>query len=128
MYYSARKVFGLLRQPDRIGLLRVPGFHGSNDVEASLDWLDIQFGRSTSAWDNKLMFEWSNAQWLKESGEKVDPKRYPVHTPGDVTSLAAWEKASATKRPRNQAATGANLNAVFHSKFATQSSRSFGSG
>ena len=64
VYYSARKVFSLLRQPNRIGLLRVPGFHGSNDVEASLDWLDIQFGRSTAAWDNKLLFEWSHAQWL----------------------------------------------------------------
>ena len=74
VYYSARKVFSLLRQPDRIGLLRVPGFHGSNDVEASLDWLDIQFGRSTATWDNKLLFEWSHAQWLKDSGEKIDPE------------------------------------------------------
>ena len=83
-YYSARKVFSLLRQPNRIGLLRVPGFHGSNDVEASLDWLDIQFGRSTAAWDNKLMFEWSRAQWLKDSGEQIDPKRYPAHTATDL--------------------------------------------
>ena len=80
VYYSARKVFSLLRQPDRIGLLRVPGFHGSNDVEASLDWLDIQFGRSTATWDNKLLFEWSHAQWLKDSGEKIDLKRYPAQT------------------------------------------------
>ena len=79
-YYSARRVFSLLRQPNRIGLLRVPGFHGSNDVEASLDWLDIQFGRSTAAWDNKLMFDWSRAQWLKDSGEHIDPNRYPAHT------------------------------------------------
>jgi hypothetical protein len=48
----------------------VPGFHGSNDVEASLDWLDIQFGRSTATWDNNLMFDWSHAQWLKDSGRK----------------------------------------------------------
>ena len=85
-YYSARQVFSLLRQPNRIGLLRVPGFHGSNDVEASLDWLDIQFGRSTATWDNKLMFEWSRAQWLKDSGEQIDPNRYPAQTATDLLS------------------------------------------
>ena len=103
VYYSARKVFSLLKQPDRIGLLRVPGFHGSNDVEASLDWLDIQFGRSTATWDNKLMFEWSYAQWLKDSGEKIDMRRYPARTSSDllsssgsaITNAADWEKAAA---------------------------------
>ena len=103
VYYSARKVFSLLRQPDRIGLLRVPGFHGANDVEASLDWLDIQFGRSTATWDNHLLFDWSYAQWLRDSGEKIDLKRYPVRTStgllsrngSAIRSTADWEKAAA---------------------------------
>src|SRR6185436_2597441 len=103
VYYSARKVFSLVRQPDRIGLLRVPGFHGSNDVEASLDWLDIQFGRSSATWDNKLMFEWSQAQWLKNSGEKIDLKKYPVQSSANlltrngsaIQTAAEWEKAAA---------------------------------
>ncbi len=103
VFYSARKVFSLLRQPDRIGLLRVPGFHGSNDVEASLDWLDIQFGRSKAAWDNHLMFEWSHAQWLRDSGEKIDVRRYPARAATDllssngaaITTATAWAKAAA---------------------------------
>jgi pimeloyl-ACP methyl ester carboxylesterase len=103
VYYSARRVFSLLRQPDRIGLLRVPGFHGSNDVEASLDWLDIQFGRSTATWDNNLLFDWSYTQWLRDSGEKIDLNRYPVQTSTDllagngsaITGTADWEKAAA---------------------------------
>jgi dienelactone hydrolase len=103
VYDSARKVFSLLKQPDRIGLLRVPGFHGSNDVEASLDWLDIQFGRATATWDNKRLFEWSHAQWLRDSGEKIDLKRYPARTATDllssngsaITSTADWEKVAA---------------------------------
>ena len=106
VYYSARKVFSLLRQPDRLGLLRVPGFHGSNDVEASLDWLDLQFGRSTGSWDNKLMFDWSYARWLRDSGEKIDVKRYPVRTSTDllsrngsaITGTADWEKTAAEIR------------------------------
>ncbi len=103
VYDSARKVFSLLKQPDRIGLLRVPGFHGSNDVEASLDWLDIQFGRSTATWDNKRLFEWSYAQWLKDSGEKIDMRRYPVR---DLDRSALEQRlrdhehgASGRKRP-----------------------------
>jgi dienelactone hydrolase len=106
VYDSARKVFSLLRQPDRIGLLRVPGFHGSNDVEASLDWLDIQFGRSRATWDNKRLFEWSYARWLRDSGEKVDVRRYPVRTSTDlfsrngsaIASTADWERAAAEVR------------------------------
>ena len=111
VYYSARKVFSLLKQPDRIGLLRVPGFHGSNDVEASLDWLDIQFGRSTATWDNKLMFEWSHAQWLKDSGEKIDIRAAIPSAPSTdllsssgaaITSTADWEKAAAEIRDVDQ--------------------------
>ena len=67
-YYSARKVYEMLGQPDHVGLLRVPGFHGANDVDATLDWLDIQFGRSTAKWDNHLLFPWSWDQWKTMSG------------------------------------------------------------
>ena len=47
----------MLGQPNRIGILRVPGFHGANDQEACLDWLDIQFGRSHQTWTNNLSHE-----------------------------------------------------------------------
>ena len=105
-YYSALKVFSLLKQPDRVGLLRVPGFHGSNDVEAYLDWLDIQFGRSSAKWDNHLLFSYNRADWLKKSGEKVDLKNYPVLAPDSflaregkpITSTADWEKQATAIR------------------------------
>ena len=51
-YYTALKVFKLLGVPDHIATLKVPGFHGANDEEADLDWLDQQFGRSTKKWAN----------------------------------------------------------------------------
>jgi dienelactone hydrolase len=102
-YYSALKVFQLLKQPDRVGLLRVPGFHGANDAEATLDWLDIQFGRSTAKWDNHLLFPWDYNRWRRNSGEKVDLSRYPsragsdllVPNGGPVTITTDWEKAAA---------------------------------
>jgi len=57
-YNSALKVYKLLGQPDRLGIMHVPGFHGANDQEMCLDWLDIQFGRSTRTWTNNLLFPW----------------------------------------------------------------------
>ena len=105
-YASAIKVYSLLKQPDRVGLLRVPGFHGSNDVEAYLDWLDIQFGRSNAQWDNKLLFAHDRTAWLRESGEKIDPKSYPVVAPDaflqragkPIATAADWETQAAAIR------------------------------
>ena len=105
-YASALKVYSLLKQPDRVGLLRVPGFHGSNDVEAYLDWLDIQFGRSNAKWDNKLLFGHDRTAWLKESGEKFDLKAYPVVAPDaflsvngkPIASSSDWEKQATAIR------------------------------
>lgn len=92
-YYSALKVYKLLGQPDRLGLLRVPGFHGSNDQEACIDWLDIQFGRSTRVWDNHLLFPWDLEKWRANSKETVDLTKYPRRvssaTPSSVSDWTA---------------------------------------
>lgn len=106
-YHSALKVYSALGQPDRLGVLRVPGFHGANDQEACFDWLDFQFGRSTRAWRNDLLFTWDFDQWLKNSGERVDLNRFPSRDATDlligangatVASTAEWEKQAAEIR------------------------------
>ena len=89
VYHSALKVYTLLGQPGRLGLLRVPGFHGSNDQEACLDWLDIQFGRSTRTWDNHLLFPWDFDKWRANTKATVDLSRYPARSSAD------WEKEAA---------------------------------
>lgn len=93
-YYSALKVYRLLGQPNRLGILRVPGFHGANDQEACIDWLDIQFGRSTRVWDNHLLFPWDLDKWRTESKETVDLAKYPRQAANailsTVASIADW--------------------------------------
>jgi dienelactone hydrolase len=76
-YQSASKVYKLLGQPERLGIMNVPGFHGANDQEACLDWLDIQFGRSARVWKNDLLFPWDFEKWRANSKEAVDLSRYP---------------------------------------------------
>lgn len=105
-FHSAMKVYKLLGQPDRLDIMRVPGFHGANDQEACLDWLDMQFGRSTRRWTNDLLFPWDFDKWRVNSKESVDLARYPRHTSPDllksgsstVASTADWEKKAAEVR------------------------------
>jgi pimeloyl-ACP methyl ester carboxylesterase len=99
-YYSALKVYKLLGQPNRLGILRVPGFHGANDQEACLDWLDYQFGRSTRVWTNNFLFPWDFDHWRVNSKESVDLARYPhlSNDPGAIASTADWEKKAADIR------------------------------
>lgn len=94
VYHSAEKVYKLLGQPDRLDIMRVPGFHGSNDEEACLDWLDIQFGRSHRAWTNNFLFPWDYDKWKANSKETVDLTKYPrvAASPLAVASAADWEK------------------------------------
>ncbi len=98
VYHSAEKVYKLLGQPDRLDIMRVPGFHGSNDEEACLDWLDIQFGRSHRAWTNNFLFPWDFDKWRTNSKETVDLTKYPRATPLAVASASDWEKKSADVR------------------------------
>jgi pimeloyl-ACP methyl ester carboxylesterase len=101
-YYSALKVYKLLGQPGRLGILRVPGFHGANDQEGCLDWLDIQFGRSTRVWTNNFLFPWDFDHWRTNSKESVDLTHYPpassdllAASGGAIGTTADWEKKAA---------------------------------
>ena len=106
-YYSALKVYKLLGQSGRIGTMRVPGFHGANDQEACLDWLDIQFGRSTRTWTNNLIFQWDWDKWRTNSKESVNLERYPRHgltgiltlnSGRTIASTAEWDEKAASIR------------------------------
>jgi pimeloyl-ACP methyl ester carboxylesterase len=80
---SAMKVYQLLGAPGKLGLYRVPGFHGANDMEVCLDFLDMQFGRSSRTWSSQFVFPWDWEQWKLHSGESVDLAAFPEHRAGD---------------------------------------------
>jgi hypothetical protein len=110
-YYSALKVYKFLRHPNGLNIFRLPGFHGANDPEACLDWLDMQFGRSKRTWDDNFLFPWSFDAWRSNAKETVDLSRYPAqHTKNllagaggsTVTSISAWDaKADAIRKSIN---------------------------
>jgi len=94
-YQSAQKVYERMGQPDKMGMLSVPGFHGSNDMEASIDWLDWQFGRSEKKWVNNFIFPWNFNNWLAATGEKIDLSKYP---PQNISAPLAKSKEDREKK------------------------------
>src|SRR5690348_16540832 len=83
-YYSSLKVYKLLGAPNAVATFRLPGFHGANDEEADLDWLDQQFGRQKPDWTNNLILQWNWNQWRTRSGETVDLTKYPKYAGDDI--------------------------------------------
>lgn len=92
-YHSAQPVYERMGQPNRLGMLAVPGFHGSHDMEASIDWLDWQFGRSKKPWTNRFVFPWNFNRWKLSSGEKINAA---LPAAADLSKAVAskneWEK------------------------------------
>ncbi|HEX2862193.1 MAG TPA: alpha/beta fold hydrolase, partial [Lacunisphaera sp.] len=94
VHHSVRRVYEFLGQPVRLDLLRVPGFHGANDPEACLDWLDHQFGRSTRAWTNQFLFPWNFSEWQQRSRDRLDPANPAARRSeaGAPATPVDWEK------------------------------------
>lgn len=97
-YQSARRAYDLLGKPDAIGVMHSPGYHGANDVQAAMDWLDYQFGRSQRKWTNELVYPWDYDKWKAQVKDTVDVSRFPAYKPTSFTSVAEWEKKSAEVR------------------------------
>jgi dienelactone hydrolase len=93
-YASAIKVYQLLGRPDGLGIMRLPGFHGANDQELCLDWLDEQFGRSPRKWTNVFLYPWNFAEWRSRSGVTADGAPH-LASPLRARSVADWEAKAA---------------------------------
>ena len=93
-HVSALRVYSALGKPERLGILRNPGFHGANDIEANLDWLDVQFGRSSRPWKNDLLYPWSFEAWKKTPAAKLDVAKFPANpalkSPAETRAAVEW--------------------------------------
>jgi len=92
VYYACLPVYERYGAADRLSLLRVPGFHGGNDMQACLDFLDVQFGRSSRPWTYEPLFSWDWKAWA--AGHTLRLGDYPVHRPGAPLARNAreWER------------------------------------
>jgi cephalosporin-C deacetylase-like acetyl esterase len=75
MYHSLLSVYEFLDVPERLGIRMRDGDHDieSRDMEEYMDWLDVQFGRSSIPQENKIYYDYSFEKWKQLSGEEIDP-------------------------------------------------------
>jgi cephalosporin-C deacetylase-like acetyl esterase len=106
-YRSALRAYDLLGKREALGIMHSPGYHGANDVQAAMNWLDFQFGKSQTKWINELIYPWDFAKWKAQVKETIDLSKYPAHKLTDtliatggktIASVADWEKKSASIR------------------------------
>jgi cephalosporin-C deacetylase-like acetyl esterase len=106
-YRSALRAYDLLGKPEALGVMHSPGYHGANDVQAAMNWLDFQFGKSQAKWINELIYPWDYDRWQAQVKETVDLSKYPARKITDtlaaaggatIASVADWEKKSANIR------------------------------
>src|SRR5262245_2410230 len=90
-YHSALRAYQLLGKPDALGVMHSPGCHGANDVQAAMDWLDYQFGRSQKKWVNEFVYPWDYDKWKAQVKDNEDAPR-PGTRVFSVASPAEWEK------------------------------------
>jgi cephalosporin-C deacetylase-like acetyl esterase len=92
-YRSALRAYEVLGKPDALGVMHSPGYHGANDVQAAMNWLDYQFGRSQAKWTNELVYPWDYDKWKSQVNETVNVSKYPTRKLTRTTvTLADWEK------------------------------------
>lgn len=82
-YKSVKRVYEFLGVPDHLGVRFRDGGHSvsARDIEAYVDWLDIQFDRRQLPWENRLVYDYSFDKWKKLSGERINPDDFPTAQP-----------------------------------------------
>ncbi|MFW6157451.1 MAG: dienelactone hydrolase family protein [Balneolaceae bacterium] len=81
MYQSLKEVYEFLDAPEKLGLRLRDGLHAveARDIEAYMDWLDVQFNRTkTISWENKPAYNYSFDKWKALSGEELTPDDFPA--------------------------------------------------
>lgn len=97
IYTSLTKVYEFLDAPEKLGIRLRDGLHAvaERDIEAYMDWLDIQFGRKNLPWENQLFYNYSFEKWRRESGESIELSKFPIQSTQNIpVNVSNWEKES----------------------------------
>lgn len=99
-YYSVKKVYDFLQAPDAVGVHTRMGEHAvaARDIEATIDFLDIQFGRSAATWNNVLYYPYRFSDWIKTAAanQAAATKPAPVRLREQYADTAAFRKDKET--------------------------------
>ena len=112
-YFSALKVFKFLGAQDNLSIRIRNGLHGicARDLEDYIDFFDYVFKRSDHKPENRLFYNYSFDKWCELSGEKVNPKSYPVkgiedqlkaENGNNISSVSEWESKKSNIRKQLQ--------------------------
>ncbi len=98
-YHSLSSVYKFLQVPEKLGIRLRDGEHAveARDLEAYIDWLDIQFERKNLPWENKLFYNYSFDKWKTLSNEKINLNDFP-----DISQTRNILNSFAGKRIKNE--------------------------
>ena len=101
-YDAVKPVYSLLGHADRLQIDWRFGDHSTRaaDIERYLDWFESQTGHAGARSFPNVQIHPKYDDWLRVSGEKIDPAKYPIRNLNDllsesngqpVKSAAEWE-------------------------------------
>jgi cephalosporin-C deacetylase-like acetyl esterase len=110
-YLSTLKVYKFLGAQDNLAIRLRYGLHSicARDMEDYMDFFDYVFKRSDHRPENRLFYNYSFDKWCEFSGEKIDPKSFPVKGIDDllideksnnISSISDWESKKSDIRKR----------------------------
>ena len=92
VWREARRVYSLFDRAEALSLRHRQFSHAtrSQDIEDYVDWIDTQFGRGRLHIASTPVYP-TYADWLRASGERIDPGRLPpAALSADTRTRVAW--------------------------------------
>ncbi len=85
-YLAVKKVYQLLGGEQKLGFYGSPGAHEVTQemVKKYLDWLDMQFGRKTFDFKEKLLYDYTFEKWKEITGENINVDQLPEREINDI--------------------------------------------
>ena len=92
-YHATKKVYKFLGQDNNLAIRSRYGKHSvsARDMEDYIDFFDFVFKRNAHKPENRLFYNYSFERWTELSGEKINPRDYPVKV-NDLTTDTAGKK------------------------------------